>query len=256
MARRKKTEYDWSKLEFDETILTKHFNQGRSGGRIQFVVVHHMATLGDGKGKALDACHTTWQTRKASAHYGVDGSTVRQFVWDSNAAWHSGNETGNRCGIGIEHANASLGPEWKVADQTWKTGARLAAYIHLVHQLGRPVKDGTIRKHSSFKATACPGPFIDARWDAYVKEAQRVYDELTGKAPASRSAARAARAGDGVRVPAPRMTRGPRVDQALALLEASTHKGSNLAHVQAAIEELKKVRQTKVPPTKVPPTKV
>lgn len=241
MARRKQSEYDWSKLEFDETILTKHFNEER-GGAITFVVVHHMATLGDGKGKALDACFEIWQDRKASAHYGVDGTNVRQFVWDSNGAWHTGTDTGNIHGIGIEHANASLAPHWRVDEDTWRTGAKLAAHIHLVHDLGRPVKNETLRKHSSFKATACPGPFIDAKWNAYVDEAQRVYDALTRRSRGT-DEMRAPKRDDPVRV---ELTRGRRVDKAIELLKDSPHTGVNRQHVQDAIAELMKIREFKV----------
>lgn len=188
MTRRTPKEYNWKRLEFDETILTKHFTKGRLGSKIKFVVVHHMTIIGKGDGRANDACYRVWQSRKASAHYGVDGSFVRQFVWDSNYAWATGNVVGNRSGISIEHANSEAGPKWKISDTTWKTGAKLAAHLHVVHGLGRPTstkggKGGTLRKHSSFKATACPGPYMDAIWDTYVAEAQRVYDVLMGKKP-------------------------------------------------------------------------
>ena len=171
-------EYNWEKLKFDTKILSKHFTQ-MSKRQIKFVVVHHMAIVGNGKGSALETCYNTWQTREASAHYGVDGNLITQFVWDKDYAWATGNNEGNLHGISIEHANSSSGPDWKVSEETWKTGAKLAAYIHLIYKLGRPVKDKTLRKHSSFKATACPGPYLGKEiWDEYVKEAQRVYDNI------------------------------------------------------------------------------
>jgi len=182
MTRRTPAQYKWSALEFDETILTKHFTSPRSL-KIAFVVVHHMTIIGDGTGKALTGCYNTWQTREASAHYGVEEGLVRQFVWDRDAAWATANRTGNHAGISIEHANISTDPEWRVSDKTWKTGARLAAHIHKVYKLGRPVKDKTLRRHKDFYATACPGPYINSIWSKYVAEAQRVYDEITAPAP-------------------------------------------------------------------------
>lgn len=186
MTRRKPAQYDWEALRFDETILKKHFTSPRRG-RVRFVVAHHMTIIGTGNGSALDACYRTWQNREASAHYGVDGNLVRQFVWDGNAAWSTGNSTGNHDGISIEHANSTAGPGWNVSATTWKNGARLAAHLHVAYKLGRPTSTGngsggTLRKHSSFTATACPGPFFASIWSQYVREAQRVYDEIvTGK---------------------------------------------------------------------------
>ena len=183
MTRRTPKDYNWKRLEFDETILTKHFTKGRLGSKIKFVVVHHMTIIGTGDGRANDKCYKVWQSRKASAHYGVDGSFVRQFVWDSNYAWATGNVVGNRSGVSIEHANMSAAPKWEVSPSTRATAAKLSAHLHYIHGLGRPTstkggKGGTLRKHSSFKATACPGPYFDKVWEAYVKDVQDEYDAL------------------------------------------------------------------------------
>lgn len=182
MTRRTPAQYDWSALEFDETILSKHFASPRRL-KIAFVVAHHSTILGTGTGAANSTMYNVWQNREASAHYGVDGNFVRQFVWDADAAWSTANTTGNHAGISIEHANSALAPSWTIAETTWKNGARLAAHLHKTYNLGRPVKDKTLRKHSSFFATACPGPFMNTIWAQYVAEAQRVYDEITGVKP-------------------------------------------------------------------------
>ena len=136
-----------------------------------------MTILGNGKGKALDACWNVWQKRPASAHYGVDGNYVRQFVWDRDYAWATGSWNGNSKSISIEHANISVGPSWSVAEDTWKTGAKLTGYIHYVHRLGRP-SPKTVLKHSSWKSTACPGPFMDSIFKKYINEAAAHYDNL------------------------------------------------------------------------------
>ena len=183
MTRRSPAQYNWDSLEFDETILDRHFTSPRDQN-IAFVIVHHMAMVGAGNGSALDACYNTWQTRQASAHYGCDGGFVRQFVWDSNAAWSTGNYAGNHGGISIEHANSLGDPGWQVSGLTWTTGAKLAAYLHKAYGLGRPTSNsfgsgGTLRAHRSFFATACPGPYLMGLWQAYLAEAQRVYDVIT-----------------------------------------------------------------------------
>lgn len=147
---------------------------------IQFTVSHHMTIVGRGDGLALEACRATWRTRQASAHYGVDGKRVARFVPDSMAAWATADRHGNHAGVSIEHANSTGGPRWRLAADTLTTGARLVAELHVKHRLGRPVKDVTMRRHSDFFPTACPGPFFADAWSEYVRQAQQFYDQITG----------------------------------------------------------------------------
>lgn len=182
MTRRSPAQYDWSKQQFDERILSKHITSPRRS-KVAFVVAHHSTMRGRGDGKVNSEMYNVWQNRQASAHYGVDGDYVMQFVWDKNAAWSTANSNGNHAGISIEHANSSLGPKWTISERTWKNGARLAAHLHVTHKLGRPVGGKTMRRHSDFFATACPGPFMASIWSQYVKEAQAEYDRIT-KSPA------------------------------------------------------------------------
>lgn len=173
-------EYVFETLDFEVHILDKHFS-ALNGRDIEFVVVHHMTVKGDGSGSALDACYQIWQNREASAHYGVDGKQICQFVWDKDFAWATANTYGNLHGISIEHANKTLSPYWEIDLETWMTGAKLAAYIHVVYNLGRPTSTGfgmggTLRTHQSFYSTACPGPYFQKIWSQYVAEVQRIYD--------------------------------------------------------------------------------
>lgn len=179
--RRTPAEYDWDKLQFDETILTKHFTEG-DHRIIKFVAVHHMAMVGTGNGAALDAVYRTWQVRPASAHYGIDGIYVRQFVWDRDIAWAVGNWTNNVKSISIEHANSTGKPGWMVAWRTWRRGARLVAHLHKTYDLGRPERDVTVRRHRDCcsRCTECPGPYLGGViWKWYCKRAGRVYDKIT-----------------------------------------------------------------------------
>src|SRR5699024_2613972 len=109
MTRRSPSQYNWAKLRYDETILDKHYTP-QSSKNVRFIVVHHMTIIGSGSGAALDACYNVWQNRRASAHYGVDGNLVRQYVWDKDFAWATGSTIGNRDCISIEHANSTSGP--------------------------------------------------------------------------------------------------------------------------------------------------
>lgn len=177
-TRRKPDKYNWEALEFDARPLP---NLGsRSSARrekIQFVVIHHMTIVGKGDGSANTACINTWKEREASAHYGVDGLNVAQFVWDNLAAYATAKTHGNHAGISIEHANSKGKPSWEVSDDTWKTGAKLVAYLCLEYKLGRPKAGTNLRQHSDFFATECAGPYLGKKiWKAYEAEAQRVYD--------------------------------------------------------------------------------
>lgn len=192
MTRREPEDYNFDKLQFDERILTKHFTK-KSKKDVEYVVVHHMVVKDRdvNDDDALDTVYNIWQSRPASAHYGVDGKFIGQFVWDKDYAWATGNTLGNLHGISIEHVNSTLDEpgtknDYKISEETWKNGAKLAAHIHKVYGLGRPVKNKTIRKHSSFSSTQCPGPYMAKIWDDYVNHAKKVYDEITGDKPTSK----------------------------------------------------------------------
>lgn len=186
MTRRTPAQYRWNDLLFDETLLTRHFTPGRPGGSIQYVTIHHMI-VDDGhpdKTEALDLCYKIWQTREASAHYGVEDSFVRQYVNDRDTAWSNGNFNSNIRSIAIEHANANPSGRYEVSEKTWKLGAKLTAHICKYYGLGRPVWGKNVRKHSDFSATACPGPFMTGILpNKYIQEAQRVYDSIGKPTP-------------------------------------------------------------------------
>lgn len=200
MTRREPKNYDWDKLDFDEAILPAKPNRIHHPRRQKIfgVTVHHMAMVGHGSA-ALTACSNAWAKRPASAHYGVsDDGQVRQYVWDGDEAWACANSQGNQGTISIEHVNSKAAPTWEVAERTWRTGARLVAYLHNVYGLGRPVDgktrringtlvrvSGTLFKHSDWYSTACCGPYLGGKiWDDYLAEAQRVYDEISSGKPA------------------------------------------------------------------------
>lgn len=181
--RRTPEQYVWERLEFDTTILPadpQRFTKHDAPREIDFIAVHHMTIIGDGDGQANDACMRTWRTRKASAHYGIDGPHVRQFVWDKDVAWALGHWPSNVKSISIEHANATGSPTWRVSDETMRTGAALVAHLCKAYGIGRPEAGTTVRRHRDFIETACPGPYLGgSHFAEYVAEAQRVYDAIT-----------------------------------------------------------------------------
>lgn len=183
MTRRSPAEYDFAALKFDDRLISKNFNV-TSGRTIKAIVAHHMVIRDQDPDEpdALDAMARVWQGTETSAHYGVDGRFVGQFVNDKDIAWAVGNWAGNQETISIEHTNSTLDEpgsanDYHVSDETWRTGARLAGNLHKVYGLGRPVMNVTLRQHNTYSSTMCPGPYLGGIiWPLYCAEAQRVYD--------------------------------------------------------------------------------
>lgn len=169
----------WDKLQADETrILKKHFTPGRSGRKIDRIVIHHNAG-----NLSISQIYNTWQTRRASAHYQVDeNGRIGQLVWDGNTAWHAANADINGRSIGIEHANNAFSPRWTVSSATLEEGAHLVAALCVYYKLGRPVWGGNVFPHSRYSSTACPGALQGAQRTQYMSRAQAWYDSMTGKA--------------------------------------------------------------------------
>ena len=173
---------NWENLEADENhILSVHFSPGRSGQKVQFIVLHH-----NGGNLSLQGCYDTWQTREASAHYQVDSNgRIGQYVWDRDTAWHAGDWNANIQSIGIEHADSSSNP-WRISDACLENGAHLVAAICHYFGLGRPAWMQNVFPHSHFIATACPASIAGDQNAQYMSRAQAWYDAMAnGSAPAA-----------------------------------------------------------------------
>lgn len=188
MTRRIPKQYNWDKLEFDETLLSVNFSPYGPRRPIRYVVLHHMVIMDHDiwTPDALDACWNAWTNPHvhASAHYGVEQGFVRQYVWDYDIAWANGNSNANKHSISIEHANRNLSSNYPIAEKTWKTSARLCAHIHKFYKLGVPTFGKTIFLHKDFSATVCPGPSLSAlARGSYVRECRKIYNQITGRKP-------------------------------------------------------------------------
>lgn len=169
---------DWENLQPDVyKRLSTHYTAGRSGAKINKIVVHYNA--GD---LTVEGCYSVWQTRPASAHYQVEsGGRIGQLVNDWDTAWHAGDWNANITSIGIEHANKAGG---YITDACLDAGAHLVAALCKYYGLGRPEWLKNVFPHKYFQATACPGQIYGAQKDAYIKRAQEWYDAMTGTKPA------------------------------------------------------------------------
>lgn len=169
---------DWENIQPDVYKLLKtHYTPGRSGYKIEYIVVHYNA--GD---LTVEGCYNVWQTRPASAHWQVEsGGRIGQLVNDWDTGWHAGNWIANCKSIGIEHANKAGG---YITEQCLDAGAHLVAALCKYYGLGRPQWLKNVFPHSYFQATSCPGQIYGAQKDAYIQRAQYWYDVMTGKQPA------------------------------------------------------------------------
>jgi len=126
-------------------LASPYHTAGRQGAKITDIVLHWM----DGTLAATDA-EFTHGSRRVSAHYGIEDTTVHQYVADADTAWHAGDWIENTRSIGIEH---SAQPGRDASPATIATS--VALIVGLCRQYG--IDPGHIYPHKKFFATACPG---------------------------------------------------------------------------------------------------
>lgn len=144
--------------------ITAHKNSGRGGHKIEKIFVHHMAGV-----LTVKQCGNVFNTRPASAHYGVSGTAIGQYVDEKDTAWHCGNFKWNQRSIGIELAN-STGAKggWQVSDTTINTAIKLIADIcrrngiKKLHYTGD--MNGNLCMHRWVASTSCPGPYLATKF--------------------------------------------------------------------------------------------
>jgi hypothetical protein len=130
---------------------------GRQGSPITDIVLHWMAgTLANTDAEFARG------SRRVSAHYGVEDTTVHQYVKDADTAWHAGNWAENRRSIGIEH---SAGPKRPASALTIATSISLMVDLCRKHN----ISPDHIYPHKKFYPTACPGTLPIAAMIAAVR---------------------------------------------------------------------------------------
>lgn len=134
--------------------------------KIRGIVIHHAAST------SLDSIGQVFSQpdRGASAHYGVGGKQVHQYVREEDCSWHCSNWAGNNATIGIETTNSTGAPDWKVSEETFDTLCKLVAEIAKRNGLGKlwinPDADyPALSGHKDWQgaATVCPGPYLYPR---------------------------------------------------------------------------------------------
>lgn len=125
-------------------------NTTGSRGTPQGFCIHHSA------GMTLDMV-PTFLANQTSAHYGIKGHQVRQFVSDAQGAWATGNTWANTWLLHIECANSAGEPDWPVAEETVDTLVEFLAGKCREHGIGGLAVGGNLFGHRDFYNTFCPG---------------------------------------------------------------------------------------------------
>lgn len=165
--------------------MTSHYGYGgikkRGSYKIDKIFVHHMAG-----NLTVQQCGRVFKTREASAHYGINGTQIGQYVDESEAAWHCGNKAYNLRSIGIECANSGgAASNWKVSDTTIKTLIKLLVDIcrrNGIKKLNFTGNlNGNLCLHCYTQPTACPGGYLKSKMKWIAAQANA---ELAKKDPA------------------------------------------------------------------------
>ena len=149
--------------------MVKNMTTGRSGKKIDKIFVHHMAG-----NLTVKQCGNVFASREASAHYGVNGNNIGQYVDEANTAWHCGNAAYNRRSIGIELANdGGASTNWHVSDKTIATAINLIADICKRNGIKKlnftGDLSGNLCMHCYCASTACPGGYLKKKFK-YIAE--------------------------------------------------------------------------------------
>lgn len=171
-------------------IASPNYTAGRYL-RVDHFTPHHGVLFNLG---ALDATFVN-PARQASSHYGLHGTTGRQYVSEGNTAWTEGNAAANASGVTVEQVNAWGEPDWGIAEDTFTSTARLCADVCIRHDLGIPTYHPwnnfdlpkNVYHHRDLGragyslGTRCPGEWFIANTDRFIQLAQMFYKIGTGQ---------------------------------------------------------------------------
>ena len=153
------------------TRLSPHYDS-REGTKITDITIHHMA--GD---LTVYQCGEVFQTRDASANYGIDGEgRVGLYVEEKYASWANANAASNRRSITIELANDQIGGDWHVYDTALEKCIELCVDIcqrNGITLIYTGDTSGTLTRHNMFYATTCPDPYLQSKFPYIESEVNR-----------------------------------------------------------------------------------
>ena len=139
------------------------------------ITIHHMAG-----NLSVESCGAGFAspTRRASSNYGVgsDGR-IGLYVEEKNRSWCSSNSDNDNRAVTIEVANCGGAPEWKVSDAALKATIKLCVDICKRNGIKELKftgdKSGNLTLHKYFKATECPGKYLESKMPYIAEEVNK-----------------------------------------------------------------------------------
>lgn len=136
--------------------------------KITTISIHHMAG-----NLSVEQCGAMFAkpSRKASSNYGIgsDGR-IAMYVPECDRSWCSSNRENDHKAVTIEVANCGGAPDWPVSDKAYAALLDLVTDICKRNGIDRlnytGDTSGNLTMHKWFTATACPGPYLEARFPA------------------------------------------------------------------------------------------
>ena len=145
--------------------------------KIDRITIHHAAAKASLK--ALGNLFAD-SKRQASANYGIDSEgRIACFVEEEDRAWTSGSRENDMRAITIEVANCGGAPDWPISDKAYS--ALLDLCEDICRRRGFRLnftgdKNGSLTMHKYFQPTACPGPWLEAKFPEIAREVNRRLD--------------------------------------------------------------------------------
>ena len=159
-------------------------NYSKRTAQISKITIHHMAG-----NLSVETCGKVFsrESRQASSNYGIgtDGR-IALYVDESNRAWTSSNRDNDNVAVTIEVANDEIGGNWHVSDKAMQS--LIALCVDICRRNGIKKlnftgdKSGNLTMHKWFKATECPGKYLESKFPYIAEQVNKQLNAITDAA--------------------------------------------------------------------------
>lgn len=178
-------EWEYDKAETEESTMSNSplvnyvkISPNKTSPRnnkIKKITIHHMAG-----NLSVETCGNVFAptSRQASSNYGIgsDGR-VGMYVEEKDRAWTSSNADNDNQAVTIEVANNGGAPNWPVSDKAMAKLIELCVDIcerNGIEKLNfTGDKSGNLTMHKYFAKTACPGPYLESKFQYIADEVNK-----------------------------------------------------------------------------------
>lgn len=150
----------------------KNYAKGRGTKQNKYIVLHYTANNGDTAKNNVDY-YSRPISRKASAHYYVDETSIWQSVKDEDIAYHCGTGNGykhkycrNSNSLGVELCSRKYANgKYYFKPETVERAAGIVAYLANKYN----IPDENIIRHYDVTGKNCPAPMVEnpEQWTAF-----------------------------------------------------------------------------------------